>query len=167
MDAITTGMSSEEYSGLLRELERLIGDDVQLSGNNVQISLVMQRQTNESPDQGTPQVEDNTDPEATSQEQHSEPPREQSQQNTQERQPAINKPKAKLIPTSVLARNLFTDGWNSFWHLVFGIFALKFPSIVPMFLIYQILDQKEINVFIDILEFIVGHLVGCVFVYIL
>ena len=60
-------------------------------------------------------------------------------------------------------RRLFTYGWNSFWHLAFGIFAIKFQSMVPLFIFYQFLDVEEINVFVDIIEFLCGYMLGYVF----
>ena len=56
---------------------------------------------------------------------------------------------------------MFTDGWNSVWHFVFGFLALKYPVFVTIFIVYQFLDIYEVNVFVDILEFLVGHLVAC------
>ena len=60
-------------------------------------------------------------------------------------------------------RLLFTDNWNSFWHIMFGVFAVKIKLIVPFFIWYQLLDQKEINVFVDILEFTYGYIFGFIF----
>jgi len=53
-------------------------------------------------------------------------------------------------------RRIFTDKWNSFWHVVIGEFAFFFPAIIPSFLVYQLL-QGTPNDFIDILEFLVGY----------
>jgi len=60
-------------------------------------------------------------------------------------------------------RLLFTDNWNSFWHIIFGVFAVKLPPIVPVFILYQLMDQEDKNVFVDILEFVYGFLAGLVF----
>jgi hypothetical protein len=60
-------------------------------------------------------------------------------------------------------RRLFSDGWNSFWHLAFGVLAIKFKTIVPLFIFYQFLDVEEINVFVDIIEFLCGYMLGYVF----
>lgn len=60
-------------------------------------------------------------------------------------------------------RLLFTDNWNSFWHIMFGVFAVKIKLFVPFFIWYQLLDQTEINVFIDILEFTYGYIFGFLF----
>jgi hypothetical protein len=58
---------------------------------------------------------------------------------------------------------LFTDGWNSFWHVAFGVLAIKFQTMVPLFIFYQFLDVEEINVFVDIVEFLCGYMLGYVF----
>ena len=67
--------------------------------------------------------------------------------------------------TSVSPRNFFTDGWNSAWHFIFGLFAIKISWIMPLFILYQFLDQSDINMVVDILEFLIGYIVGYVFHY--
>jgi hypothetical protein len=58
-------------------------------------------------------------------------------------------------------RGVYTDGWNSFWHIVFGILASKFPRlIITVFMAYQLFDTEETNVCIDIMEFMYGYAVG-------
>ena len=57
---------------------------------------------------------------------------------------------------------MFTDGWNSAWHLVFGYLAVRYPLFVSLFIVYQFLNIYEVNVFVDVLEFVAGHLVACV-----
>ena len=57
---------------------------------------------------------------------------------------------------------MFTDGWNSLWHAVIGFIALKYPLFVSLFIVYQFLNIYEVNVFVDVLEFVAGHLVACV-----
>jgi hypothetical protein len=71
---------------------------------------------------------------------------------------AINMPMQGMSLTflSTLPRNIFTDGLNSFWHFVIGMFAVKYPLLVSLFIFYQILDRHDINICIDILEFILG-----------
>lgn len=61
---------------------------------------------------------------------------------------------------------MFTDGWNSLWHFVFGLLALKYPIIVSVFIVYQFLNIYEANVFVDVFEFLIGHVVGCLYVLI-
>lgn len=56
-------------------------------------------------------------------------------------------------------RHLFTDGFNSFWHFFFGITAIKYKWIIPLFIIYQLYDYKDKNLFVDITEFLLGYLV--------
>jgi len=60
-------------------------------------------------------------------------------------------------------RRFFSDGWNSLWHFVFGVFAIKFQLMVPFFILYQCLDLTEKNIFVDIWEFLVGYIFGYVF----
>ncbi len=55
-------------------------------------------------------------------------------------------------------RKLFTDGWNSFWHLFFGIFSIKYQILIPGFIIYQLLDYTDVNLWIDLGEFFIGML---------
>jgi hypothetical protein len=61
-------------------------------------------------------------------------------------------------------RKLYTDHWNSFWHVIFGVFAVKISCIVPLFILYQLADQDDKNVFVDLLEFTYGFIAGLVFV---
>ena len=60
-------------------------------------------------------------------------------------------------------RRLFTDNWNSFWHIALGVMSIKFKMLVPLFIFYQFLDVGEINVFVDIVEFMCGYMLGFVF----
>ena len=62
-------------------------------------------------------------------------------------------------------RPLFTDGFNSFWHVVFGILAVQFKIIIPLFVGYQFLDIYEKNVWIDIGEFTIGFCATYVFAF--
>jgi hypothetical protein len=156
-----------DSSTLLRELGRFLGDEFPLDGNNVQISLVLRRQTNQSTEEQSPEEEGHTDQEPSNQEPHLPSTESQSPPPPPQVSQARDTPKAKQTPTSVLPRGLFTDGWNSFWHMVEGIFAIKIPILVPICIIYQILDRRDVNVFVDILEFIFGHIVGWFFTYLL
>jgi len=60
-------------------------------------------------------------------------------------------------------RPLFTDGWNSAWHVIFGIMAVKFFFIMPIFIIYQLIDYRDVNLFIDLAEFFIGYIVCLLF----
>jgi hypothetical protein len=60
-------------------------------------------------------------------------------------------------------RRLFTDNWNSFWHVAFGVLAYKLKLLVPLFIFYQFLDITDINVFVDIVEFLCGYILAAVF----
>jgi len=56
-------------------------------------------------------------------------------------------------------RNLWTDGWNSFWHFTFGALTYKIPIILLMFLVYQLIANEGIyekNVSVDLLEYFIG-----------
>ena len=75
----------------------------------------------------------------------------------------MNRRKNKHIFEKKKPRLLFTDNWNSFWHIIIGIFSVKIPILVPIFIFYQLADQSEINVFIDLLEFTYGYIAGIIF----
>jgi hypothetical protein len=51
----------------------------------------------------------------------------------------------------------FTDGWNSFFHVFFGILGTASHFIFILFLAYQLIDPSEINVIVDLSEFIFGY----------
>jgi hypothetical protein len=56
-------------------------------------------------------------------------------------------------------RNLWTDGWNSFWHFTFGALTYKMPVILLIFLVYQFFVPHHIhndNVSVGILEYFIG-----------
>lgn len=82
-----------------------------------------------------------------------------------------NKESPKRKEESVKAKNktyysprrFFTDGWNSLWHFVFGVLAIKFKLLVPLFIFYQCLDIFEENIFVDIWEFLIGYIFGYAF----
>ena len=57
-------------------------------------------------------------------------------------------------------RYLFTDGFNSIWHLTFGFFAVIFWWIIPVYLAYQLWHPCDKNILIDFSEFILGYAVG-------
>jgi hypothetical protein len=61
------------------------------------------------------------------------------------------------------SRPIFSDGWNSFWHVVFGMLSIRFIIIVPIFVIYQLLDFYDKNLFVDLIEFFIGFF-GILFV---
>jgi len=64
------------------------------------------------------------------------------------------------------SRPLFTDKWNSFWHFVFGLLAVRFLWMVPLFIAYQLYDYNDVNLFVDLAEFFIGFLVmGAIFHY--
>jgi len=54
-------------------------------------------------------------------------------------------------------RALFVDGWNSFWHLAFGMLSVPVPLLIPFFLLYQFVLKYDGNSIIDTLEFVIGY----------
>jgi len=50
----------------------------------------------------------------------------------------------------------FTDGWNSFWHLAFGMLAVELPWTIVPFLIYQFILKYDHNSPIDTFEYLMG-----------
>lgn len=59
----------------------------------------------------------------------------------------------------IYMRPLFTDGWNSFWHVIFGMAAVDYYIIIPLFVFYQLIDWYDKNLICDLLEFAVGYVV--------
>jgi hypothetical protein len=57
-------------------------------------------------------------------------------------------------------RPLFTDGWNSMWHFIFGVLAIYVPFIIPVFVLYQVIDWYDENMMIDLLEFFIGYVIS-------
>ena len=55
-----------------------------------------------------------------------------------------------------MARKLWTDGWNSFWHFSFGALAFKIPVILLIFLVYRGFSKYDRNITTDLLEFFIG-----------
>jgi hypothetical protein len=68
--------------------------------------------------------------------------------------------------TIVGMRPLFTDGFNSMWHLVFGLLAYRYGIITPIFLLYQFVLKYDHNSWIDVGEFVIGYLVAFFLVHI-
>lgn len=66
-------------------------------------------------------------------------------------------------------RKLFSDGYNSFFHFLFGIMAIKFPYIIPLFISYQlfedVLTMEEKNTSVDISEFFIGYSLASITLY--
>lgn len=62
-------------------------------------------------------------------------------------------------------RLLFIDGWNSFWHFVFGCMSVFSWQITAIFSAYQLLDPFETNILVDFSEFFLGHNLMIVFVF--
>jgi hypothetical protein len=53
-------------------------------------------------------------------------------------------------------RPLFVDGWNSFWHIFFGMVSIPVPLLAPLFLFYQFVLYYDENSIIDTLEYVIG-----------
>ena len=64
-----------------------------------------------------------------------------------------------------MPRKLFTDGLNSFWHFFLGLIAIQDHIIIPIFILYQLFDYTDVNLFIDIYEFLIGLMIGASIVY--
>jgi len=47
--------------------------------------------------------------------------------------------------------------------VAFGVLAYKLKLLVPLFIFYQFLDITDINVFVDIVEFLCGYILAAVF----
>jgi hypothetical protein len=57
-------------------------------------------------------------------------------------------------------RDLFTDGWNSVWHFIFGFLGSYYRPVLDVFITYQMVDPLEHNMLIDIFEGAVGFVAG-------
>jgi hypothetical protein len=57
-------------------------------------------------------------------------------------------------------RPLFADGWNSFWYVIFGSITVWYFFVMPLFIVYQLMDLYEVNLFVDLAEFFVGFFVA-------
>jgi len=64
--------------------------------------------------------------------------------------------------SQAFSRHLFTDGFNSFSHFTLGMIAVYYQFLVPVCTLYQLLDPYDVNMYVDILEFIVGFTVGLI-----
>lgn len=58
-------------------------------------------------------------------------------------------------------RKLFTDGYNSFWHVVFGMMGYYYYIIIVLFIVYQLVTDfynNNSNYIIDITEGLFGFM---------
>lgn len=60
-------------------------------------------------------------------------------------------------------RDLFTDGWNSAWHFIFGFLGTFYQPVLSLFISYQMVDPLEHNMLIDIYEGMFGYIAGLYF----
>jgi len=63
-------------------------------------------------------------------------------------------------------RALFVDGWNSFWHIFFGMLSVPVPLLIPFFLLYQFVLKYDGNSMIDTLEYVIGYIAFLVVSYV-
>jgi hypothetical protein len=56
-------------------------------------------------------------------------------------------------------RGLFIDGFNSFWHVIFGIITYFFPYIIIFYTLYQYNNPNDENLIIDMIEYIFGLII--------
>jgi len=54
-------------------------------------------------------------------------------------------------------RFVFTDGWNSAWHVLFGMMAYYNLFGILLFAYYQFILKYDYNSAIDFAEFLVGY----------
>ena len=53
----------------------------------------------------------------------------------------------------MLMRPLFSDGFNSFAHVSFGVLGAKITPLMLIFLIYELIfDVPDANIYVDISE---------------
>jgi hypothetical protein len=55
-----------------------------------------------------------------------------------------------------MRRPLFTDGFNSVGHVLIGVISKWWLWFVPIFIIYEILDHDDVNLSVDIAEYLIG-----------
>ena len=61
-------------------------------------------------------------------------------------------------------RPLFSDRWNSFWHIVFGMIAAKYNIVLILFLGYEIFKHNSISQsYASITEFFIGYIFAKIF----
>ena len=70
--------------------------------------------------------------------------------------PYISMKKPAKKPAKKHMRALFTDKWNSFWHFWFGVLSRWVRIIIPNFIIYELIDFRDVNLWIDLSEFFMG-----------
>ena len=59
----------------------------------------------------------------------------------------------------------FTDGWNSFWHIAFGMLAVQLPWTAVLFLLYQFVLKYDGNSPIDTFEYLAGAITYVALLY--
>lgn len=59
-------------------------------------------------------------------------------------------------------RDLLADGFNSACHVILGALAFHFWMLIPIFVLYQLLDPYDVNLGIDLFEFFCGYCIATV-----
>jgi hypothetical protein len=59
----------------------------------------------------------------------------------------------------MVKRRVFTDGWNSLAHLIFGVMTFYYPWIMPLFILYQLRDIDDENTPVDLFEYYIGLII--------
>lgn len=63
-------------------------------------------------------------------------------------------------------RGIFTDGYNSFFHFIFGMLSYKYNSIIFIMILYQTFEYlyfsylgfDDSDIIVDLFEFFTGYL---------
>ena len=63
--------------------------------------------------------------------------------------------------TQMKRRPVFSDGGNSFSHVVFGMASAYIQVGVLVFVAYQMHDFRNANFVVDMLEFAIGYALMC------
>lgn len=59
-----------------------------------------------------------------------------------------------------MSRPVFTDRFNSIFHFTFGIISIRSEFVLAVFLFYELLDSRDVNMLVDITEFLIGMGIG-------
>jgi hypothetical protein len=56
------------------------------------------------------------------------------------------------------SRKLFTDNLNSLYHFLFGMLGVFYYQVIIIFIMYQLIDYNDVNLYVDLQEFFVGYI---------
>ena len=62
-------------------------------------------------------------------------------------------------------RALFSDGYNSMWHFIFGCVAVYLWFVTPLFFAYQLIERTQKNTLVDLSEFFIGYVATTLLTY--